>query len=131
MVAHLSEALKTRILRFSRTTSPSQISAMLGVSRATVYRVLARKDNGKTTSEDLKRRIPGVIRRLRRSKGRKRVSAREIADIFPGVSVRSVSRVVQQLGLDLTRIRKRAKNEALNDDGLKRLSWFACRMGWG
>lgn len=131
MVKQLSEAITSRIVRLSRTTSAESIAASLGVSRASVFRVLARKEISKTTSEELKRVIPRVIHRLRMTKGRKRVSAREISIKLPGVSVRTISRIVKELDLNLARVRKRVKNEALDNEGLKRLCWFACRTGWG
>jgi hypothetical protein len=79
-----------------------RVAEIVGLHLSSVKRILCSVDGeGK---ECLRSRVPGVVKKLRRTKGRRRIAAREVAVALGDCSRASVARVCKELGLDMRRV---------------------------
>jgi hypothetical protein len=96
-------------VRALRETLPAKgVAEVVGLQLSSVKLILG--SGQRVGMECMRSRVSAVVKKLRRTKGRRRIAAREVAVALGGYSRRSVARVCKEMGLDMKRISSTVKN---------------------
>lgn len=104
----LGPKLCARVRALRQKLSAKRVAEVVGLQLSSVKHILASgQHDGR---ECLRSRVPAVVNALRRTKGRRRVAAREVAVALGDFHRTSVARVCKEMGLDMRRTNTTVKD---------------------